>query len=246
LASKEQHPCFRPPADLNVPIWRYIDLAKYLALLNTRALYFSRSDRLGDPYEGATSHRNKELRPAVYAHHSIPDDQLDAMSKFTFWIRQWTFVNCWNMNAHESAAMWKLYATSGESIAIQTTYKRLCEALPDNVFVGVVNYIDYEKDWLPEGNTFWPFVHKRKSFEHEREIRAVIQELPSKGGKIQVGLENEELGRLIPVSLPELVVRVVVSPASPKWFADIVKAVSEKFGQSFPVSHSTLIRHPEF
>jgi hypothetical protein len=27
---------------------------------------------------------------------------------------------------------------------------------------------------MPEGNTLWPFLHKRSSFAHENEVRAVI------------------------------------------------------------------------
>lgn len=34
-------------------LWRYMDLAKFLALLEDRALYFARADKLGDPFEGA-------------------------------------------------------------------------------------------------------------------------------------------------------------------------------------------------
>jgi hypothetical protein len=85
------------------------------------------------------------------------------------------------MNEYESAAMWSLYATGGrdQAIAIQSTYARLEKALeqyPD-VHIGVVHYIDYEKDWMPEGNLMYPSVHKRKSFEHERELRAVIYDM---------------------------------------------------------------------
>ena len=33
----------------------------------------------------------------------------------------------------------------------------------------------------PEGNTFYPYLHKRKGFEHEKEIRAIVQEIPPRG-----------------------------------------------------------------
>jgi hypothetical protein len=28
--------------------------------------------------------------------------------------------------------------------------------------------------WVPRGVVHWPFLHKRKSFEHEQEVRALI------------------------------------------------------------------------
>ncbi len=91
-------------------------------------------------------------------------------------------VNCWHMNEHESAAMWKLYLKSDEGIAVQSTYNKLLNSMHDSndfmLLVGAVNYIDYNKEVIPFGNAFYPYIHKRKSFEHERELRAVIT--PSK------------------------------------------------------------------
>jgi hypothetical protein len=37
--------------------------------------------------------------------------------------------------------------------------------------------VHYETSWIPESNPLFPFIYKRLSFEHEREIRAII---PSK------------------------------------------------------------------
>jgi hypothetical protein len=33
-------------------IWKYLEFDKFLSLLNTRSLYFCRSDKFEDPYEG--------------------------------------------------------------------------------------------------------------------------------------------------------------------------------------------------
>src|SRR5208283_5194086 len=86
----------------------------------------------------------------------------------------WSFVNCWHMNEVESAAMWKIYSTSKDSVCLQTTFARLRDVLPeDDVYIGVVNYISYDRDMIPDDNGLWPLFHKRKSFEHERELRAL-------------------------------------------------------------------------
>lgn len=42
----------------------------------------------------------------------------------------------------------------------------------------MIKYIDYKKDWIPEKNMFYPFVHKRKSYEHEKEVRAIYTSRP--------------------------------------------------------------------
>lgn len=54
--------------------------------------------------------------------------------------------------------------------AIQTTFGRLTSSfLGDEnemfeVYVGKVNYLDYDHETFPDGNTFIPFLHKRSSF----------------------------------------------------------------------------------
>src|SRR5207248_1539762 len=94
--------------------------------------------------------------------------------------RKWrdhTAINCWHLNDHESAAMWKLYLKSDDGVAIQSTYRNLRDCFnltEERIFLGLVRYVDYERDVIPEGTMFTPFIHKRKSFQHENEVRALI------------------------------------------------------------------------
>jgi hypothetical protein len=147
-----------------------LDFTKFVSLLDSEALFFARSDALGDPFEGSYSKANLALRPTVYK-DKIPDQALTSLSIFSREIRKFTIINSWNLSEFESAAMWKLYIASNEGVAIQSTFKRLTKSFDsyteDPVFVGMVKYIDYEKEWLPEGNAFYPFLHKRKSLHHE-------------------------------------------------------------------------------
>jgi hypothetical protein len=39
----------------NCSLWRYMDLTKLLAMLESRQLWFPRADKFEDPYEGALS-----------------------------------------------------------------------------------------------------------------------------------------------------------------------------------------------
>ncbi len=162
-------------------------------------------------------------------------------------VPRWTFINSWHMNEQESAAMWKVYAKSDRSIAIQSTASRLVKALCvyNDVYVGEVSYIDYDREPIPEGYTFYPFLHKRKSFEHERELRAVIQTLPiNESGAVYWSMPQGSPGQLRRVALGELVEAVYVSPGSPPWFVDVVRAVSAKFGLARSVEQSALDREP--
>jgi hypothetical protein len=46
-----QHPSFQLPTNKDIPIWRYMDLAKYLWMLDRQSLYLARATALGDPFE---------------------------------------------------------------------------------------------------------------------------------------------------------------------------------------------------
>ena len=114
MPAEINHPVFEAPLDINVKIWRYIDFTKFVSLLDTKALFFTRADMLGDPYEGSTSYFNKANWPIIYK-DKILIESLHSATSHNAWKRQWTFVNCWHMNEIESAAMWKLYAQTNEA-----------------------------------------------------------------------------------------------------------------------------------
>src|SRR5664279_5132034 len=142
------------------------------------------------------------------------------------------------MNEHESAAMWRLYAFAAEAVCIQSTFSRLANTLPHYVNAGVIKYIDYERDVIPVGNVFNPVLHKRKSFSHEQEIRAIAWErlAAGKGGdEIQ---KNMTAGGLpIPVDLNQLIERVYVSPTAAPWFEDVVNHLVKLHNINVPVSN---------
>jgi hypothetical protein len=223
-----------------------MDFTKYVAMIQSQTLFFSRMDALGDPFEGARSKANFERRRDVYGEVDIPEDALKGLSRFTEWARQWTYVNCWHMNNHESAAMWRLYAQTNEAVAIQSTAAKLCQVVPENTYVGMVEYIDYEHDWVPEGNSFAALVRKRKSFEHEKELRALISEIPVEGESMPVGKINSEWGKAVPIALNQLIENVYVAPSAPDWFAELVRSITARFGFDFPVIHSSLDAKPLF
>ena len=85
------------------------------------------------------------------------------------------------MGDHESDAMWRLYCGSGECLAISSTIGRLMKAVaaaPQRVFLAEVKDIDYAGvAFLPTDSELQPFVHKRISFQHERELRAIVDDL---------------------------------------------------------------------
>ena len=248
MTATTDHPCFRQPNSEDIMLWRYMDFTKFVSLISSKSLFFCRADLLGDPFEGSYSKANVKVRPYVYKdlEQDLFIKMTNQMANFAKWIREWTYINCWHANEYESAAMWDLYGKTNHAVAIVTDYKTLKAVLSEKVYLGLVNYIDYEKEWLPEGNTFYPFMHKRKSFEHEREVRAIIQEFPIEDNKIAVGKKNQINGIKIEVDVNVLIKKIYVSPVTQDWIVELTKEIARKFGIIAPVQKSNLYSSPVF
>lgn len=159
------HPAFERP-DPQAGVWRYFDVAKFLDLLEREALFFSRADRLGDPWEGAIN------QPSLEAHYASLREQapnlrwsrerfLEDQLALRAHVAKYMHISCWYLSDIESVAMWDLYAgREGRGIAIQTTFERLEGALPNEhpkpIYAGKVHYLDYTRDLMPQGNLFFP------------------------------------------------------------------------------------------
>ncbi|HEX73624.1 MAG TPA: DUF2971 domain-containing protein [Dehalococcoidia bacterium] len=239
----KDHPVFEKPEDENAKIWRYMDFNKFVSLLDKSALFFSRADKLGDPFEGSYSKANVRLRPEVYK-DKIPANVLKTFSEFSKLHIRFTAINCWHLNEYESAAMWKLYLKSDDGIALRSTFKGLKDCLKDeneNIFIGKVKYIDYETEWMPEGNSFYPFLHKRKSFENEQELRAIIQKYRyKKNGEIGWSTPPFDDGVYVKVDLSVLIDKIYLAPTSPRWLFELVKSVTKMYKLDRDVLQSSL------
>ncbi len=224
---------FLPPDDANAKVWRYMDFTRFVSMLENRGFFFSRLDRLGDPFEGSLSRADEDLRE----HYS--DSVRAAAASFTVNSRKRVMVNCWHMGAHESEAMWKLYADGGRGLAIQSTYDKLCRAVSGAITgVGLVRYIDYAAERMDERHPFYSaFLHKRKSLEHEKEIRALIY---NRDGEIS------DRGEFVKVDLLSVIDIVHVAPESEAWYEQLVRSVVARYGLDIPVHRSSLEDGPIF
>lgn len=233
-----KHDLFVAPADRNSKLWRYMDFAKFVALLEDRELYFARADLLGDPFEGSLSAANQKLAPDF--NPDLKPEHLAVISNARQMLLRHTYISCWHMNEYESAAMWKLYAQTNEAIAVQTTFDRLFNLLPEECYLGMVYYADYQRDWIPEGDAFSPFLHKRKSFEHEHEVRALHPPfLRGKPEGIDLSQQTPK-GVRFPIAPAELIIAVSVAPTSSEWFLELVKKLAKRYGLPIEPTRSAL------
>jgi hypothetical protein len=144
------------------------------------------------------------------------------------------------MNEQESAAMWGLYLRSNEGVCIQSTYRRLRSSLPKCVFIGEVNYLDYDNEGFSPQVPFNFIMHKRKSFEHERELRAIFLERDETAEAQNYKPKIEPAGLWISVDLPAVIEKVYISPTAEEWHATVIREVTAKYELQVPVRQSAL------
>lgn len=241
----KESPLFNPPSD-DAVLWRYMSFTKFVSLLAKGALFFVRADRLDDRFEGTLGSVNLSSRESVYGKSEPAAQPLQLHHVFQIFesVRKLLLVNCWHENEQESDAMWKLYSGIEDGVAIKTDFKSLSKSLigDDAVNIGRVNYVDYETTWIPEGNMFGPIQFKRKGFEHEREVRAVICEDPQRDAQ-GYAVFRESAGAYHKVDVSVLIKEVVLPPLSQPWFEEVVRMTAERYDLTAPVRSSLLGTH---
>ena len=233
----QDHPDLSPPPD-DAVLWRYMDFTKFVSLLEKSALFFCRPDLLGDPFEGSISPATPPMISGDPKSGSrFTRGEID-LRRFMHLAR----VNCWHMGEFESEAMWRLYTRERDGVAIKTVFGRFKEALvgEESVNVSRVSYRDYRTESIPWGNALLPLVHKRISFRHEQEVRALYVEPQAKEGP------DEPVGGYCRVDLPRLIEEIVVAPFAADWFVDLVRSLGERYGIGDRVRPSTLSDRPKF
>ena len=229
---------FDMPED-STTVWRYMDFTKFVDLLSKKSLFFVKSTKFEDPFEG--------LYPT-----KITAGNLD-FHKEVAKIREFNFVNCWHINDHESAAMWNLYLKTTEGVAVKTTVSGIKSAFSscqEEILIGKVRYWDYENGDPDElysnaanglgGTTINPIIYKRKSFEHENEMRLIY----SKFNMHDMENPPKENGFSISADLNELIQEVYIAPYAPGWFKALVADVMKTYGLNKPSVQSNLYGNP--
>ena len=220
----------RQPSD-DDDLWRYIDFTQFVSILENQELWFASAAEFFDPFEGAlpekaVEDRAEQLPDAVNNPKNIVLREYDAL-------RYMTYVNCWHQRKQETAAMWQLYQDKGKEIAIKTSVSDFLNALPDreNITTGAVSYKKYDNNKTFTVNRVSPFFHKRLSFKHENEYRAVISEFEvADGARIDSNYiekidKETPPGVAIPVSLDDLIQEIVVSPIAGNWMKSLAENV---------------------
>src|SRR4030095_8493732 len=175
-----------PPSSGDPTIWRYMDFAKFVAMLVNGGLHFSRADLFIDRFEGAFTQRSiDKLR------ESRPDASRDEIKRWVEIernIRKHSIVSCWSLGEVESASLWK-----NNDLVIRSSYNRLRSFLPEECDINRDEYIDYGPDCPAITHPLGALRYKRKEFAGENELRAIgrwyfsdgTKEVPYEGARLE-------------------------------------------------------------
>lgn len=238
--------------DTKQKIWRYMDFGRFISLLVNESLYFPCAMDFHDPFEGhlPISHAKamKSITENVFGSliqnmgtkakgMNLPDYG-SLHSHATDEVKKTTGISCWHMNDYESEAMWKLYADRG--IAVESTIGQLQSSLPGDVngnriYVYNVRYEDFDLAEIEKGHQHYFLAIKRKSFEHEKELRASIT-LPVDGQ-----------GLYVKCDLNTLITKIHISPLAPEHLRADLEKLCKSLAKplNIPVLRSALYDRPK-
>jgi hypothetical protein len=241
---KEKFPIETP--DDNQTVWRYMDFSKYVDLMTTKELHFTRADELEDPYDCSPMQFLGEPQKQLSLKYPQIKEGTHQHNTFN---RLFVYLNCWHMNDVESAALWRLYSENKyETITIQTTFGKLDSEIKlkwprDSISISKVKYDPDNAgkpiDEIPGGKLLtalgWEdIIYKRPSFAHEKELRAFIYQRVDKlrEGPLRNEAHLEKLMKDRPkyirirIDPAKLIEKVYVSPLAKDLFVELVKNIS--------------------
>lgn len=136
-------------------LWRYMDLAKLISLLEKKAIWLARADTFRDRHEGRFP---DEMRAWIEkAYESFPDDDPSPVKDaddFQDYLLKNTFVSCWHKNIDENMVMWEIYGRDTNAVAVQTTVGRMNDSINSSGLSGhslLLKPVVYERSESMQG-----------------------------------------------------------------------------------------------
>ena len=169
-------------------------------------------------------------------------------------------------------AMWEKYHMRNSGVAIKTTMQNMKNSLLSeySIYIGKIEYINdntnddqYMQNFLQSNIplakklTYFPYFRKRKEYEHEQEVRLIVDIDPfvrdalnnqteeNVDSFLDTGLPDIcDIGMLFNIDVSTLIDEVIVSPYAKDWITETLRSVVQKFDFNFQINPSTLLDNP--
>lgn len=255
-------------------IWRYMDVPKFVAMLATGMLWFSKATNFhDDPFEGfcqATALRIPwaNERPKVLKKTDIHGTRmislaqvLEEFSQTAAEIceraREYLQVNSWCLG-QESMAMWEIYGLRGRGVAISSSINQYLRAakfgddLAGQYHGGPVTYHNdlqsaaaVQPDFSSVIPTKGPSLWKQVLELGFHKRSAYSYEREWRAAVYQDLRPEAVPGIYIGFDLNELISAVHVGPKAEPFLVEVVESIMEKYEMRKPLERSTLLIPPK-
>jgi len=264
-----QPPSVQDVVNDDTPIWRYMDLPKFVSMLATGTLRFTKAATFrDDPYEGFCKAVSLEVPPPFDGRAGLTGRQKVSLSvergragisqssaQVCRNARDYLYLNSWCLAA-ESMAMWEIYGSHGHGLALKSSvdlYQRAAkfEVSTEHYDFRQVKYHadiesspDVERDFrvgaVPApGPGLWPEV-LRLAF-HKRDCYEYEKEWRA---ALYQDYRPDVDGIDVDFNLEQLISAVYIGPRAEPFFFDAVASVMDKFCFQKPLESSALLRAP--
>ena len=259
---------FSEPVDQpdETPIWRYMDLAKFVSLAFSGQLWFPKLAELwlADPWEGFG--RAKGLIPPsrTLRKNGAVELQLGQLiyaevsgfaAKTIRMAYEHVYANSWCVGG-ESLGMWERYGAGARGVAIESTVGRFKQALkrqvrPEQYAFGAVRYHtslstarevrhDFTRGPVPASSSLWKMALKigfnKRSFYED--------EKEWRAAVFQEQQRPGVRGLLLPTTLDTLIQTVRIGPRADQPTVHAVKEVMRCAALTMPLEESSILKGP--
>lgn len=217
-------------------LWRYMDLSKFISMLEKQAIWLARADRVKDKHEGRFPDEMKRVMEKFYKNPS-PDDKSPITTVDDFYDRliKNTFISCWHKNFDENMVMWEVYGKVNNSIAIQTTVCELKKCMIRSKLQGhsfILKNVEYKQSNETSGELPYEdcFFIKRPHFEFEKEVRISLDTYAP-----LAEAKKTAIGQSLFINTNDLIKKILIHPDSEDWFLDAVNSIAKKYDIKVPI-----------
>lgn len=217
-------------------LWRYMDLSKFISLIEKSALWLARADTFRDKHEGRFPDDMRQTIEQAYKDFDSEDNSpVKDADDFQGYLRKNTFISCWHKNFDENMVMWEIYGRENNALAIQSTVERMKGNLDSSKLRGhslILKNVTYlPPDEIPGVLPYEEcFFFKRPHFSFEEEVRISLDTYsranPSK---------RTPVGYYLPIFANGLIEKILIHPDSQDWFVDVVNSIAKQYQIHAPV-----------
>jgi hypothetical protein len=227
----KDHPDINTP-EISLEIWRYMELWKFLDIIDNKRLFLSQVSQFEDKLDGRIP--SSKIREASLDHPLVKIDNFAERI-----LKKSHYINCWSSEDDETYPLWKIYSDYRNSVAIKTTIGDLIKSFSEEEseqYIGKIKYINPADTYFFHGNTNQFFFEKRKYFSFENEVR--IMTIRRYNGYKE--LLELPIGTFVKINPDQLIKEVKLAPFATESFKKLIELKLTEVNINVEVKYSEI------